>query len=382
MPLIVYGGAGDTYGSLVDVYGDAPDSTPFATEGVLGPTRAYQVFIADRSGKDLLVDLPVTSGSWERVVSETAVASVEIAGLSGSRMSGCCALLEDVDAWANELHIYRNFERVWRGPITGMQFNDESITISASDVSAWLSRRRIHEDHNHVNVDLAKVFADYVSDAMSVDPVPGLEVAAGKSRVFGTRRVRGRQRRICRQLLDEMTRTGLNWTVLDGTMIVGRPTNRILELRDAHFAQPPTIEVDGVMATEVSVIGAGGTSRNDGTVGVARNVDREVRERYGVHEVVATEDRIKDTQSATKAAENRLRRLGLPANLVRSGTLDPLFPLTQNRIVPGLRANANLTQTCRPVRGRYRVTKVTGTFSLDAEDISIDVQPPGGEVDV
>jgi hypothetical protein len=384
MSLARYGLLGDTYGGFGDTYGEhivvpTLDDTPFATSGILGCTRSYQCFIADRSGQTLLFDLPFTDLTWERVESETSKATAEAKGISGVALSECCTMLEDVDAWSNELHIYRNAERVWRGPIVGMGLDDSGFSLQAEDISAWLAERRLHSNHSHAQVDLAIIFAEYISDAMSVDPIPNLTVAAGRAGVYGTRVVKARDRKIARAEIDELARTGISWTVLDGTMIVTgvAPVGDPLSLYDVHFQGIGKVTVDGSMATEVTVLGSGGTSSEQGPVGVAVTPDPAIIERYGVHEVVVSETTIKDPESAFVAARNRLGRLARPAALFSGGQLTDDFPLTQNEIVPGLSIDAHLVEQCRVVDGAYRLTKVSGKFGSSTDVIEIDVQPPG-----
>lgn len=358
-----------------------PPPLELATTGVLGRSHSYNAYIADRSGRFIHAELPFTDLTWERVISATSTASVSLAGVSGEETSACCAMLDNADAWANELHIYRNAERVWAGPITSMQLGEDEVIVRAEDVSAWLGERNLHQDHNYEDTDLAEVFAYYVIDAMSVDNVPGIRVEVGRSVIYGNRKARAANRPNARAALDELARTGVAWSVIDRTMLVygSRPIREPVAIVDEHIEGRPTVDVSGSMATDIVVLGEGRS--HDGPQVAGRWGNSSFVERYGVHEKVFREDRVGDNRSATLAARRRWGRMRRPPVLFRQADLSPSFPLEVNEITPDLPVDADLRSQCRTVRGRYRVTKVTGTFSAETDSIAIDVQPPGDDAD-
>jgi hypothetical protein len=76
--------------------------------------------------------------SWERLRDDISVASVTIA-------AGCCDdVLRQVRTLLFELHILRNDEVVWQGPITRLEFDWDTIGIFAEDL-LWVAKRRVIE---------------------------------------------------------------------------------------------------------------------------------------------------------------------------------------------------------------------------------------------
>lgn len=101
------------------------------------------VFITARCSSSMTcqIDLAdVTKLTWTRRMDEVSEAEVEI-GLTGDSSQTCCACLATVEPFCHELHIWRDGEEVWVGPIEAIRYERDRATIKARDSLAWLDVR-------------------------------------------------------------------------------------------------------------------------------------------------------------------------------------------------------------------------------------------------
>jgi hypothetical protein len=106
--------------------------TPFTC----GSHRAFAVHLG---GESILGELkPISSVRWQRIRDNISTATITIP------TSGCCDLLADLRTIKHELHILRNDESVWEGPITRIEYGHDEILIYAEDM-LWVPKRRVLE---------------------------------------------------------------------------------------------------------------------------------------------------------------------------------------------------------------------------------------------
>lgn len=99
-----------------------------------GKHRAYAY---SRGGKRRLFELtPLALCRWERVRDDISSAEVVVP------TTECCGLLDDLRTVLNELHIYRNGQRVWQGPIVRLEYEFDAVRIFADDV-LWQTKRAV-----------------------------------------------------------------------------------------------------------------------------------------------------------------------------------------------------------------------------------------------
>lgn len=119
----------------------APTAQPDQTLGC-GIARAE---VWTRGAGRRVIDLPdITATEWGRVRSDTSMGMVQMDGVAIAADPECCAILRDVRPWKHELHIYRDDELGWCGPITEIELDGPTLLIKGRDLSAWLDRRFIH----------------------------------------------------------------------------------------------------------------------------------------------------------------------------------------------------------------------------------------------
>lgn len=146
------------------IFGGLPESSveEFDTSrGRLGcgvPT----VFITSRCSGQMTcqIDLAdIIRLSWTRILSDVSEAEVEI-GLTGDSEQTCCQCLAEIEPFCHELHIWRDGEEVWVGPIEAIRYERERVTIKARDSLAWMDVRIPFED-----VDFETNFTGTITDS-------------------------------------------------------------------------------------------------------------------------------------------------------------------------------------------------------------------------
>jgi hypothetical protein len=113
---------------------------------VCGLHRAY---VHNLGGNHRIAELPSLSAvRWRRVRDDISTAEATVP------TSECCDVLADLRTIENELHIYRNDEVVWQGPITRIEYDADVTRIYAEDI-LWQSTRCVIDegyDQSHPNI--------------------------------------------------------------------------------------------------------------------------------------------------------------------------------------------------------------------------------------
>jgi hypothetical protein len=341
----------------------------------------YSVWLTTKAEIDRRIfEVPWRSIEWARVLDETSQASVT-AG------AGCCGELfeQEIRPWSHQMAILRAADdgtpfRVWSGPVVGMRAAGE-LTLRARDLSAWFDRRFLHDPHFFIAADVATIFEAFWDDALAPDPVPQFALSVSPTTVTADREILPEQHRVSAEEMRELGRTGIDWTVVDRTMIAGPEeidVPPIATLTDEHFAEVPEVEVDGLQqANRIVVTGAGGGAEGDEIVGDAVATPGA----EGLLEGVANEPAILDDTSALAAADSRLERQRVPQVIVTGGRLVPEAPVEIDALVPGAQVRVGLSGTCVPVRQTVRLSalRVTAAAGDDGvtEQVSLELQPLG-----
>lgn len=356
----------------------------------LGCTDSVEAFLLPRGGGRPLLTLPFSTYEWRRSLDETSTASVTIAGPAAEAGSDCCAELAAYDPWEVELGIYRNHQRVWAGPVDrDIVYNPESIAISASDLSIWLTRRRVHNRHptlaadDDVAVDACTLAEALIADGLSVDSSMHLRVeilAAGPEVVHV---VKARENKMVASEISSLAESDIDWTVIDRTMYVAGaqlPFAPFATLVDEHFADiSGPVTVSGARLVTRQTITGQGSGADGPAVQATVTADAATEERYGVHESVASDDSIRREARARRAAQTRIDLLGEPAVTFTGGTLDADFPIALEDLRPGTIFAVRVNSRCREVVGNYRLTSVSARGDADSHEISVEMAPVGTE---
>ena len=340
---------------------------------------SYDVFLMERGGSRMVKQLKFTSLDWNRAVDDISVAHVQLDGIQGQTGTFCCDDSELIVPWAHEIGIYRNGERVWAGPVVSKTATKTGIAVNCRDLMVWMKRRRLRRTHNFVQIDLATVFNAYVTDALLPDNSMGLVVVASPCGVKGDRRVLKEQYKQAWPELDELSRTGVDWTVLDREVIVGGAEidlPPLATLTDASFVEFDEFDVSGSdLVTDAFVIGDGVGEAGATIIGTYSGGDRDL---YGTHELIYSESSIRDQRSAKRNAKTRWDLNHEPAKLFTGGSLSQEAEVAVSSLIPGRPVKLIITDNiCDGVFGIHRLSGVSGSVGPEHDRISIKVQPIG-----
>lgn len=150
--------------------------------------------------------------------------------MSGSVDQACCQCLADVEPYCHELHITRDGEVVWMGPIVNIKYGFNQVTILADDVLGWLRVAILEGDIDYRSVfpgigpaDLTIIAQDIIETALADHPVEPcvldyiIPILSG---VVGERRFIAFEDTAFDHL-EALSDTGLDFTVVGRSIILG-----------------------------------------------------------------------------------------------------------------------------------------------------------------
>ena len=197
-------------------------------------------------------------------------------------------------------------------------------------------------------------------------------VSASPTGVKGDRTYKASDYGYVGDAIDELSKTGVDWTAYGRTILVGGeevPAQPFVTLTDEFWTAPPQVVARGnEQATRVIVKGTN-------VQGLASS-SSEFREFYGLLVRVFDESDIKDSASAQRAAETRLALLEdqLYVETPQNASLKPTAPVTLEQLIPGIRVRVDTQASCRRVVSDFRLKEVKVELS---GQVSISLQPIG-----
>lgn len=350
----------------------------------LGPARPWR-------------DWPFKSGDWGRALNRSSACS------SQANESDCLDFVNEIRPWRHEMWIYRDDDRIVRAPIVNVTPDEEAgtITLSGRDMGGWFDVRQFFHTMTPKGIDLAYIFAGYVGYLLRGEmpewgrieagdpPVysddPGLEWEVTPTGILGDRTIYRTDYKTGSSELEELSRTGVDWTIIDSQMWVGgvevaapggdgSPLALPGRITDEFFATPPRVRRTGEgMANQVAVRGneerlvRGGPDPVDGVL-LQRVLD---------------EYSIEDTASAEALAEGYLARGEVESTYAEGDSnLAASAPIDLRTMIPGTRVLVDLGRTLQ-FNGWLRLDTVTGQFGAgdQGEVIRPTLQPLGTNAD-
>lgn len=364
----------------------APTGPPAITETTavisanIGCAESYAVYIADRSGANLLTELPHTGCSWGRVQDDVSEATIQLDLVNG--FDTCCQAVNGLARYGYEVVIFRNGLRVWTGPVVDILPDGENISIRAEDRFGWTRVRPIwsHIDYPDPGVDVATIFNAVLNNAMAPDNPMGLHGTATATGVRAAREYVTNPPQIAYDALQELARSGVDYTMIGPTLVAGSfvvPTPSIALLTDQALAQLPSVSILGAnFGTQWFVTGDPDANLIAAYGGIDALSGLVVR--------IAAEDTIKDQASLNQNAKSRWELTNGPAVGEVKLVLDQSAPIPMDVCVPGAVIDLRIAETCFPLIGRYRMKAVdveeTNADDGPGETVTITVQPLGTEI--
>jgi hypothetical protein len=339
----------------------------------LGCDPRYDVSITYRGGKAAVGTFEFERLQWARELNDVSEARVLIP-------PSCCGRLADADAWSHELHISRNGDEVWAGPIVTAAACRSGTTIVARDMLEWLGHRVIHEGHvwpEDPGVGAVQAAVELIEDGFAPDDpevlkylhAVGIGVVGGREYPANSAYVLDALKDLAKGALD-FTAVGRRIVVLPQGASLGRTT--ILTC-DAFQGDVCTAS-DGLAAVTRGVVTG---DEETGVTGSYGGVDPY----YGLLEALVEDTAIKS--NATAAAQARGMVNGRPPVLVQppdSGSLAPDAPVCLEQLVPGVTVPVVVDCTCRTVAQDLRLTSLSVTVDAAGERVSPVLSPIGVDV--
>ena len=355
---------------------EGPTAIGRIREAKLGDGNRVWVEVVGRHGGvapgTVITRLPVqTSDGWfERVLDDTSDAEVH-ATYSTLDLRHCHNVLPTIETYAHELRIWWDGLIAWQGPITWLEHLSDGVVLKAEDRSTHLNTRTL-TGHDHSATRLSDIFAAYLRDAYLQDPW-GMTFIVQPVGVTGTRTVLPEDGRVAATAVDELARTGIDWTVVGTKLLIGGaevPTRNLTTLNDSHFTTPLRVIEDGTRRATNFVMSG---SQVAGEVGLRADDPR--RRRYGLITGRAHDSQIEDQASVNQAARTRLD-FGQDPLFIDPGVavLTPSAPVAMVDLEPGARTQLVAAATHRTVTGAFRLERVRA--NLDGT-VSVTFQPLG-----
>lgn len=346
---------------------------------MLGCAPVYEVLVTNRCGKATVANLGNFERlTWGRVLDDVSQASVTMPG-------NCCEELANVRSWANELHIIRDGEEVWAGPIVTQPNCRSGVTFVAWDVSGWLDRRVIRArtcfdpDCGGVATDGPGIAERLVTAGFAPDDpcvLPLLTTIRG-----GPTQERDylAASNYVMPALKDLAKGALDFTTVGRRIILmpeGYLLGRTALLSCESFGGDVCTTEDGLgLATAAWVQGK--LADNVTTVvGSSGGVDPF----YGLVEVLQQDDTVRTVQAANRQAAGIVNARNPAPVLVQApsgSALDPEAPVCISQLVPGVEVPVMMDCTCRQVAQSMRLTKLDVTVDASGELVSPLLIPSG-----
>jgi hypothetical protein len=97
---------------------------------------------------------PLLSVRWNRIRDDISHAEITLPTYQ------CCDLLSELRTVKHELHIKRDGEDVWQGPITRLEYEPEIVRVFAEDM-LWVAKKSaVEAGYNHSHPDIGNVIDD------------------------------------------------------------------------------------------------------------------------------------------------------------------------------------------------------------------------------
>ena len=330
----------------------------------------YKALIRPRGGGGLVGELFPDSLDFTRVVDATSEAGLRIV----ERADRCAELIPEVEPWEHELHLIRNGDLVWVGPVVDTDDNTDGFSLQARDLTQWLARRFLPFDRSQ-ELDLGLIYRQYVEDAMAEDPSPNIVVNPQPIGLVGKRSVKASQFRIAADEIREIATTGLDYTTVGRDIVLGGievPTGTIPTLYDEHVLWAGRQKA-GLQATnDLACVGQGAGADGSPLVGRVGATAGQL-EKHGLLQRFFSESAIQDQDSCTLAATTRHDLLApVPRYyMVRPG---PTAPLDFNQLVAGGIGDLHVQTGHSRADGTFRLRDLTVTWQAATGDETITCQ--------
>lgn len=386
-------------------------------EGATLGCGTHRVYVYRRGGTSRVGELTQLSYvDWGRLRDDMSDAKIIVSGWD----IDCGNLLSKLQTWAYELVIFRengySSERVWEGPITLLTYEQDTVTIHAKDVIAYLYRRVIKQAMNDFGTSetagdtVVSRATRVIQNVLAPDDPNLLAYLTPLNRDDDAKEYRSLpawSRTAYEEVDDMASNAGLDYTAVGRSILLWGTKHRIgtlPEFRDENLGASPIVSEYGMSMANVYAVSDG-----NGVYGVAyRLLLPDVPDTdpgtpiygpegedviYGLVEMVSSSwasDSGAEAGTYTQAgrekviasfegyAERSIADRYPPPVVVRipdNTTLNPNTVLSIQQLVPGVVIPLRSSGTLRTVRANQKLDSVKVVETGGKEVISITLSP-------
>lgn len=373
--------------NIAPVTGGGPSSNVVDindTRGRLG-CGVPSFFITGRCSTrvECILDDYVSTATWARVLDDVSEAEV-VCNFGGNSDFTCCECLARVEPWCHELHIWRDSEEVWVGPIQQIEYTDTTATVRAGDALAWLGVRippgniDYTADTGAGAADLRIIAEDVLTIAFGQDN-PTFTCELDNLYAVDTGEVSQRFfegfNETCLDILLDLADTGLNFTTLGRTIVLtgdDEPLTPLVLLNDEHIIGDIKVTKDGTTQGNRYYV------HFEDDEGIPASAEAADFYCYSAIERIRDGDGLVDQASASDLAGIYVQASAIAPRMIEvpSGSrLSPDTPWTINEMVPGARVDVAVTRLCLDLTQSFILTGVEVRYSDAGEEIGITLSP-------
>lgn len=339
-----------------------------------------QFFITNRcsAGVACILDAPVTSAKWDRRLDDVSEAFVTMS-LSGDTTYTCCECLAAAEPWCHELHIWRDGEEVWVGPIQEIEYEFDTVTVRAKDSLAWPGVRipNVNISFIGTGTDLTDIAIFLLETAFALDETTcelDNMYTQDSGLVFDFFAPKFDQTAL--EILRDLGDAGLNFTTLGRTIVLtgdATPLVPLILLNDEHIMGGLSVVKDG------TVMGNRYYVHFDGDGGVPAMGEAADFYCYSAIERIISPDGISNGANAGQIADIYVNAAGIAPRRIEmapGAKLSPDTPWTINDMVPGARVDVAVTKFCLNLTQSFTLTGVEVEYSnTDGESVGVTLTP-------
>lgn len=314
----------------------------------------YEVSVTYRGGGQPLGIFDVETLQWERVKNDVSEARVTLP-------ASCCGKLAEMDAWSHELHISRNGDEVWCGPVYVPAFCRSGVTIVARDMLNWSSKRVIHNDHTATAQGAVSIAYDLLVDGYAPDDPDVLQYVT----TYGTGVISDRDypanSKYVLDALKDLAQGSIDFTTIGRRIVLmnsGAQIGHLNPLTCDAFQDDLCTVNDGTAITTRGVVTG---SEDSGVVGAYGGTDPY----YGLLEQLVNDDRITSSTTAASQAQGLVNGNNPPPVMIQppdGSAFAPDAPVCINELVPGVVTQLAIDCTCKSTNQLLQLTKLSVTY--------------------
>jgi hypothetical protein len=189
-------------------------------------------------------DLPcsvVPAQTWTREGNEVSRCDFTIA------TQGALDLVSELRPWLHWVTVWDNGTPAWTGPVQRLRIGKAVTTVAARDHSTFMWRTRVPTSKAWAGEDPGEIAAELWRSMLEVHGITANPTVYTDTDTEKFDYAVKADSRMLHQAMDDLTKLGLNWSVVAGTPVFGPPVDAPIEtLRECDFLVDLDVVRDGV----------------------------------------------------------------------------------------------------------------------------------------